>query len=205
MSREPETSEVVPRFSCLLRALVNASSIYDETFLQGGALHIGVTASKVDRELGDLVLDHLVARCLWESHWREEWCGLYEKGVVFYAPLTNKPCLELLLEDIMSVRLLDDDAACPLSGYPVLVIETAWLCHYCAFVNAECRQEFYKMFDSLLLEREEISAASFRSNELAEARFWQGFQMSVESSRSDDGGKWANIVSGSKIHNRTVL
>lgn len=205
MSAEPESSAVSARFSSLLRSLVDSSSVFDDSFLQGGSLQIGVTANKVDKELGALLLDCLVARCLWESHWREEWCGVYEKGVVFYAPLTDRPCLELPFLDIMSVRLLEDDVVCPLSGYPVLVVETAWLCHYCAFSNDEVRQEFYKMIDGLLLEHEAVSAASFRDNELAEARFWQGFQMSVESSQTDGGGKWAKIVCGSKTKNRTIL
>jgi len=206
MSAEPKSSSESSRFSSLLRSLVEVStSDYDKSFLQGGALQIGVAAKKVDRELGALLLDTLVARSLWESHWREEWCGLYSKGVVFYAPLSDTPCLELPFLDIKSVRLLEE-VITPLAGYPVLVIETAWLCHYCAFAHNKARQDFYERIEALLSENTEVSEASFRDNELAEARFWQGFQTSVESSRSDGGGgKWAKIGSGSKSQNRMVL
>lgn len=51
--------------------------------------------SKSESTNGLLVCESLVARCLWESHWREEWCGVYEKTIAFYAPLTQKPCHEL--------------------------------------------------------------------------------------------------------------
>lgn len=58
-------------------------------------IQLGVVPEKGDKSKGSLVYDCLVARCLWESHWREEWCGVYEGTLSFYAPLTKKPSLEL--------------------------------------------------------------------------------------------------------------
>ena len=59
-------------------------------------MQVGVVPdAKYEVVKGSLECESLVARCLWESHWREEWCGVYKKGIVFYAPLTQKPCMEL--------------------------------------------------------------------------------------------------------------
>ena len=103
-------------------------------------LKLGVTPDASSR--GALLHESLVARCLWESHWREEWCGMYEKCVCFYAPLSSNPCQEIPFDDIINVRPLDAGCRSPLPGYPVLVLETAWLCHYIAFRNAEVRDVF---------------------------------------------------------------
>lgn len=58
-------------------------------------IQVGVVPEKNEALRGPLVAESLVARCLWESHWREEWCGVYRTCIEFYAPLTQKPCLEL--------------------------------------------------------------------------------------------------------------
>jgi hypothetical protein len=108
-----------------------------------------VSPTMVDSKNGPLLFDSLVARCLWESHWREEWCGLYEKGMVFHAPLTSSPCLELSFSDIQSICFLDVGSITPLTGFPLLVIETAWLCHYCVFANDHARQTFNKRIEDI--------------------------------------------------------
>jgi hypothetical protein len=129
---------------------------------------------------GALVCESLVARCLWESHWREEWCGVYRKSFVFYAPLTHRPCLELCtflltrvsanlavlfllirpclglvsaFSDVQSVRLLDVHQRSPLPGFPILAIETAWQCHYLAFPSEESRENFRAKVEILIPKR----------------------------------------------------
>eukprot|EP00978_Attheya_sp_CCMP212_P007182 scaffold16717_cov53-Attheya_sp.AAC.5 len=62
-----------PQFDSLLISQVSAKSELDSCFLRGGAAEIGVVPSKKKSER--LIHGCLVARCLWESHWREEWCG----------------------------------------------------------------------------------------------------------------------------------
>ena len=96
MSCVPATSPYSQKFNNILSSQIVESSDQDSWFLSGGAMQVGVTPdSRYEVVKGALVCESLVARCLWESHWREEWCGVYKKGVVFYAPLTQKPCLEL--------------------------------------------------------------------------------------------------------------
>jgi hypothetical protein len=207
MSGELESSPVCSKFSKLLGSLAEKTSTLDSTFLQGGPVQIGVAPNKVDANKGPLVVGELVARCLWESHWREEWCGLYEKGVLFYAPLTDSPCLELSIDDIKFVRVLNTDAS-PLAGYPLLVIETAWHCHYCAFSSEEARHTFHQSIETARLvaaQANESARTSSREQELAEARFWLGFQESIEVSLTLGRGKWANVQSGSKMKSRVVL
>lgn len=208
MSSQPETSDVLDSFSNLLSTLVETTSELDDCFLLGGAVQVGVSQTKVDSRNGPLLFDSLVARCLWESHWREEWCGLYKKGLVFHAPLTTSPCLELSFSDIKSVRFLSAGAMNPLAGYPLLVIETAWLCHYCAFANNRARQTFYGKIEdvrAIAAGLDETSVTSSREKELAEARFWQGFQTAIQYSQSFGRGKWANVSSGGKMKSRAVL
>ena len=91
---------------------------------------------------GPVHLESAVARCIWESHWREEWCGMYETCVSFYAPMTKSPSLEIAFIDIQNVRPLDAGLFAPLPGFPLLVLETAWLCHYIAFRDEETRDTF---------------------------------------------------------------
>ena len=138
-----------------------------------------VPDTKMEVLKGALVCESLVARCLWESHWREEWCGVYKKGIVFYAPLTQKPCLELCkhsvvakclplqtvvfssqcffisaaFSDVQSVRLLDCSQRSPLPGFPILALETAWQCHYVAFRNEEVCASFCEKVEVLIPKR----------------------------------------------------
>ena len=67
---------------------------------------------------------------------------MYESCLCFYAPLTKTPCQEIAYVDITNVRPLDAGHGSPLPGYPMLVLETAWLCHYIAFRDKEARDTF---------------------------------------------------------------
>jgi hypothetical protein len=67
---------------------------------------------------------------------------MYESCVSFYAPLTKAPCLEIAFVDITKIRPLDAGQLAPLPGFPLLVLETAWVCHYVAFRDEEARDIF---------------------------------------------------------------
>ena len=201
---EPE-SNASGHFSALLSSQVERESEQDGWFLQGGAIQIGVVPEKEDPLKGNLIHECLLARCLWESHWREEWCGLYERSLAFYAPLARKPSFEIACSDIQSLRLLDT-ARSPLPGYPLLVIETAWRLHYVAFSSEDTRLTFLLTLEdarSLLSKSADPALSSER--ELSKARFWLGFQSSVESSLSSGRGKWAEVASGRRMKRRIIL
>ena len=208
MSSHSNVSGNTNMISETLFKIVDTTSELDLSFLRGSAAHVGVTPTKNDIVLGALLCDSLVARSLRESHWREEWCGVFENGLSFYAPLTDTPCLELLFSDVKLVRCLDAGSMNPLAGYPLLVIETAWLCHYCAFPSHQTRLQFHEKMLYVLSRKSKNefgSAALSDELDLAEARFWQGFQTAIQYSQSFGGGKWANIQSGSKSKCRAIL
>lgn len=207
MSCVPTESPFSTKFNNILATQIVQSSDQDSWFLSGGAMQVGVVPdARYEVVKGPLECESLVARCLWESHWREEWCGVYKKGIVFYAPLTQKPCMELSFSDVQSVRLLDSRQRSPLPGFPILALETAWQCHYVAFRNEEGREVFKKKVEDLIPKRStEIQITGASERELWKARFWQGFQNSVESDSSVGRGKWAEVQSGSKSISRTIL
>lgn len=207
MSDLPRSSTLLTSFSALLSEQVELVSDQDRDFLQGGAIEVGVVPSKGDLSKGLLVSECLVARCLWESHWREEWCGVYQRGLEFYAPLSRSPCLELSFADVQSVRFLNSDVRSPLPGYPILVIETAWLCHYAAFADLGARESFRTQIEGAMAQFANLSDPTLagREKELWKARFWQGFQNSIEASLSSGKGKWAEIASGTKKKRRTII
>lgn len=206
MSSVPTSSPYSEKFNKILSTQIVQSSDQDSWFLSGGAMQVGVVPdSKSETTNGPLVCESLVARCLWESHWREEWCGVYEKTIAFYAPLTHKPCLELSILDVQSIRLLGHDSVSPLPGFPILAVATAWQCHYVAFSNEEAREAFRAKLQDLVPERSDDLITNASERELWRARFWQGFQNSVESDAAVGRGKWAEVRSGSKSISRSIL
>lgn len=203
MSSLPNYDPSSATFSGLLNSLVNTKHELDKSFLQGGAVEVGITVG--DSE--GLLKGCLVARGLWESHWREEWIGLYKSRLVFYAPLSTEPCLEIPFDDVRMLRLIDTNKTTPLAGFPVMVVETLWVCHYFAFGNVEIRQ---KMFD--LIEEAYQSHASTESNkeqdgaEMDEARFWQGFEGAQNFAKNIGSLKWAHVLSSNaKQKSRVIL
>jgi len=236
MSSVPASSKYSEKFNSILSAQIEQPSNQDSWFLTGGAMQVGVVPDpKSESTNGPLLCENLVARCLWESHWREEWCGIYKKNIAFYAPLTQKSCLELrklidlqaaearvtcafillthhpcrisclALVDVAAIRVLDIDRKSPLPGYPILAIATAWQCHYVAFKDKEARESFRTQLDELIPKRSDVKIAVASEKELWRARFWQGFQDSVESESAVGRGKWAEVRSGKRSISRSVL
>lgn len=71
MSSLPPSNSMATTFSHLLASEVNQKTQQEEWFLCGGAVQLGVVPPSNDSSKGKLLHDCLVARCLWESHWRE--------------------------------------------------------------------------------------------------------------------------------------
>ena len=192
--------------SILAEQIADQSDL-DRSFLQGGAAQLGVVCNEKE-----LLFDCLTARCLWDSHWREEWLGIYQDSVVFFAPLTKKSALQLAAMDIRKVRLLcGSTELSPLPGYPIAVIETAWQCYYSAFPNQEVRDMFIEKLNGIIMPTSEMDDCSralenaLREKDLWKARFWQGFQDSAESTLSGGKRKWAKVPSGKKMLDRSIL
>jgi hypothetical protein len=194
----PECAEA-SKFNNLLSSQILLKSQFDKSFLQGGPVELGVTPSVKK----SVLFECLVARCLWESHWREEWCGLYEKSILFYAPLSQEPSFEISLKDIEVVRLLDPGTESPLPGYPIIAIETAWHCHYMVVNNDDTRASLKSKIDDVLSSLEAQSTVMSQTEaELRKARLWQRLQ---SSSCSSVRGKWADVHCNQKWRKRVVL
>jgi hypothetical protein len=201
MSSLSSSDCVSEQFSILLAQEVKQQSDQDTWFLSGSATQLGVILPTGQKS--KLRHDIIVARCLWESHWREEWCGIFESSVSFYPPLSTSPCLEILLEDIQSVRDLNVSPYSPLPGFYLLAIETAWICRYIAFAGIGPRRDFKLRVEDAMTEANAKRRDQNLQQEsaLVEARFWQGFTSSVKSSE----GKWAKVVSGIHRKSRVIL
>lgn len=207
MSGVPFRSTHWKSFNMALSAQVEDETEQDRWFLEGTSVELGVIPLAGDKSRGKLRGESVVARCLWESHWREEWCGIYDTCLSFYSPLSKTPCSEIAFIDITNVRPLDAGGLSPLPGFPLLVLETAWLCHYIAFHDEEARDTFGEKVDNAVemhIKQVEESAL-LQEEELRKARFWQGFQSLSESSLSTGMGKWAKIPSKEKLKERVIL
>lgn len=207
MSNLPFMSSQWEKCNNILSSEFGYVADHDQWFLSGNYVDLGVTPIKVGGTRGELLEESVVARCHWESHWREEWCGMYESCASFYAPLSKSPCLEIAFMDITDVRPLESDAQSPLPGLPLLVLETAWLCHYIAFRNVEARDTFGEKLEHAIENHVKLieETASLEQSALRKARFWQGFQSLSESSLTSGAGKWAKLRSKDKTTERTVL
>jgi Protein of unknown function, DUF547 len=191
----------------VLKSQVEYETDQDRWFLEGTSVELGVTPLSGENSRGKITHGCVVARCLWESHWREEWSGVYDSFVSFYTPLSKSPCLEIAYIDITAVRPLSADVTSPLPGFPLLVLETAWLCHYVAFHDEASRDTFGEKIETAIdLHIKQIeSTASVEQEDLRKARFWQGFQSLSESSLSSGNGKWAKVSSKDNLKSRAIL
>ena len=201
MSNLPRSSEFSTNFNDLLSSVVASKSEQDDWFLQGGAVELGVPRVE---EGESLLFESVVARCIWDSHWREEWCIVCTESIKFYAPNTKESGLEVLFDDVRCLRELEKNDT-PLPGFPILVIETAWMCHYLAFSNQDKRDTFQQIATRAkeYNDLQQTDGYLKHDKELRKVRFWQGFKSSVESSLGN--GKWAAVSSLGKQKSRTVL
>ncbi len=178
-----------------ISALVNTNSQSDVEFLRGSSAELGV----VPLETINFDCEFIVARSIWEGRWREEVCTLYSRGghLSFYAPLTKKPSLVVSFDEIISVRECDPNPeANPLPGLYILAVDTAWRCHYLAFLEAAALESFSsKLKNSLYLSKDQTQQNK--------AREWETFQLSLESALTGTiGPKWASVSTGRKSHQK---
>jgi hypothetical protein len=186
-----------------LSKFINLTSDLDNWFLTGGPIELGVSPSKL--EGSNLVAEYVVARCLWESHWQEEACLLYDNCVAFYEPLARKPCFVIQFLDIRNIRDLDlnDMEMNPLQGFPTLAIETPWKCHYLTFSGEKKRSDFHLKLNAAIFSEPETERMA-KKDSLWKAHECQGFQTSVKPTVAYKS-KWANITSAKKSYQRLVL
>ncbi|CAM9772340.1 unnamed protein product, partial [Ectocarpus sp. 13 AM-2016] len=108
----------------------------DRHFLSGSsASDLGVTVM-ISSTLP--ILGSAVARCLWESHWREEWAVLLPSHVACYMPLSKKPVWVLPLRALHKASAVSDER-CPLPGLRCLCLETVGRAHYICFTSRTSR------------------------------------------------------------------
>ena len=82
----------------------------------------------------------IVARALWDTHWREETMMLFPSHISFFPPSSKKAVWTLALHDLISVSSLSDEET-PLPRYYTLKLETIGRVHYLAFSSHESRQQ----------------------------------------------------------------
>jgi hypothetical protein len=201
MSNAAPHTQLAKKFEEIANKEFAPPSELDSSFLKGGAFQLGV----VPPEDQILIYDSLVARCLWESHWREEWCGVYEKSIMFFGPTSKQSSLQLSYVDIISVRQLGSRVFSPLPGYPMLAIDTSWQCYYVAFPDEVTRHIFSEKIETQVKYHAEKESPEDPYQNLWKARFWQGFQDSVDAAVSTGNRKWAKILSGTNAQHRSVM
>jgi hypothetical protein len=149
---------------------------------------------------GDPIGEYIVARALWESHWREEACIIHESCIDFYSPLSSKTCFSIPFHDIQRVRRVDSDASGgPLGARPILAIETAWKCHYLVLCTDEVLTDFFNILNTSIFSHGE---ECFQQDEW-NAHMWQGVQSSADT--SGESSKWASIGSSSKKKRQRII
>lgn len=156
----------------------------DLWFLQGSSRELGLVTSKKHEKI---IGEGIVARCLWESRWREEVCLIKSACIEFYAPLLRKPFSVSHL-DIQLVREVDkDETMNPLPGLKLIAIETVWRCHYLAFLDENTRDLFQSTLDGAILGYKSKNSSHTSNADAWTARIWQDFQPSIS------GYKWASL------------
>lgn len=101
---------------------------------------------------------------------------------------------------------MDAGTLSPLPGFYILVVETAWLCHYIAFRTEEARAIFKeKLNDAVEHYFNKIDTDNIEEDSLKKARFWQGFQSLSNSSPTSEAGKWAKVSTGKSSKERIIF
>mmetsp|Transcript_22242 Transcript_22242/g.33297 ORF Transcript_22242/g.33297 Transcript_22242/m.33297 type:complete len:855 (-) Transcript_22242:172-2736(-) len=192
-----KASKSMEKVSQSISSQISPLYTLDSWFLRGTISELGIVpivSTKTENIHGEFV----VARCLWESHFREEGCIIYDNRIEFYAPSAKKPSCTTSFCDVQEIRRIDTpDEKDPLVGLPKLVIETHWKCHYLVFIDNDTRTNFNNILNSTIFS----SSLDMKQKDEWQAHFWQGFQPMNSLS-----GKWAKIVSSKKkSHHRLVL
>jgi hypothetical protein len=190
MNKSPAVLEALSSFS-------RTSSEQDLAFLRGCSAELGVIPLKpVDAEVD---YDCICARAIWEGRWREECCMIYgvDNHIAFYASLSRSPTLVVGFEEILAVRKCDlKPELSPLPGLPLLSIDTTWRCHYLAFLSDADRDSFLQKINDMIFHAQSSRHLTTQTGKIAQV--WEGYKMSLETSFTGSGGKWAPVMIGKK-------
>jgi len=130
-----ELDEYLPPPSCkaALYSLLRRRNYLDAWFLTGTAADMAVTVPS--KPSGPPLQQSMVARALWESHWKEEWMVLYSSHVSFFSMGTKKPGWSIFLHDILAVKVPQSASKlrAQFPGKFFLGLETLGRVHYLCF------------------------------------------------------------------------
>lgn len=97
----------------------------------------------------------------------------------------------------------------PLPGLPLLALETAWRCHYLAFVSLQSREIFISIINNSIFACIPRNIAFEQDQNLLrdkkESFCWQSYQAAVQASLSNGRGKWKAVTTSQKRKGRAVL
>jgi hypothetical protein len=184
----------LPSIQDSIAMLATTNSTEDVAFLRGSSAELGVKLLQPIDHTFDV--DCLVARCIYEGHWREELCVLHtkEQYIALYAPLSKKPSVAVSFEEIMAARTCDEGSPfCPLPGLLFVAIDTAWKCHYLAFLETKQRENFLTRLNEALFHAVNESDPSQSRQILPE---FESYRMSLETSLTGTAGKWRAVSTG---------
>mmetsp|Transcript_31229 Transcript_31229/g.66068 ORF Transcript_31229/g.66068 Transcript_31229/m.66068 type:complete len:1880 (+) Transcript_31229:299-5938(+) len=176
-----------------ISSLATTNSAQDLSFLRGSSAELGVKPLKPVDSKSDI--ECVAARCIYSGRWREEACVLYTKGshLAFYAPLAKKPSLVVSFDEIISARKCEDSGSSqsPLPGFHIVTIDTAWKCHYLAFLDNTERDNFLqRLNDALFYTNKQPNQPSKVAQE------YESYRMSLEMSLTGAVGKWRTVSIG---------
>lgn len=180
--------------SLLLRSF-SLKGVYDWQFLTGGSLEFGICP-----ERKYLIAESIVCHCIWESHWREEWCGLYSDGVVFWKAQACSAYIEIPIHEILGCRRMKGSFF--VQGEEVLAIDTVWSCHYVAFRDLDTLIHFHARITELLSLTHSNSGRDAPEAALR-VQFWRSANMLVGD--EEIHSKWSPVQSGTKKKRRIIL
>ena len=131
-----------PSCKAALYSLLKRRNYLDVWFLNGTAAEMGVAVPSRPVPL----MQSMVARALWESHWKEEWMVLYASHISFFSPGAKKPAWSLFLHDILAVRVPPGKIRFHFPGRYFLSIETLGRVYYFCFGSETLRDSWIASF-----------------------------------------------------------
>eukprot|EP00624_Nannochloropsis_granulata_P005770 evm.model.NODE_41244_length_18694_cov_23.977480.2 len=139
-----ELNETRPLPSCkaALYSILRRRNNLDAWFLTGTAADMAVTVPS--KPSGPPLQQSMVARALWESHWKEEWMVLYSSHVSFFSMGTKKPGWSVFLHDILAVKVPQGASklCAQFPGKYFLGLETLGRVHYLCFATEAIRDNW---------------------------------------------------------------
>lgn len=139
---EVDETRVLPSCKAALYSILRRRNNLDAWFLTGTAADMAVTVPS--KPSGPPLQQNMVARALWESHWKEEWIVLYSSHVSFFSMGTKKPGWSVFLHDILAVKVPQGASklCAQFPGKYFLGLETLGRVHYLCFATEAIRDSW---------------------------------------------------------------